>query len=1169
MDRIGGCHQSDSRTLNESQTSVERPIKAASWKPITLRPPFLLCIVAITLCFIALLEYLSQRSRIHGGIAFTEGQFSPAVTFAYFYLPTILAVLYSILWSWVDLDAKRLEPYFQLSKPEGADQKNSLALEYPFGFVAYAPLKALRRRHWAVALAGVSTMLIVWGVTPLASPIFARSIVTMEHLATTTIRAALIPLKDQSLAMNTDFMMTAYGIVWLGQAMPEFVTSQGYIEPFELDMEQGAELLNVTWKARTNLYGTSLNCKAADIKNDSSLLSYSNGKDCTTDFGPSAWDPDTDSSFGSLYIGYYLDQHADYSLGGMGCPSLTNKHLFLALWEEAVGNNGASKVTAVFCEPTYWTQQVEATVRVPSMNVTEMSPLAPRIPLPDDMFNRTALEYGIGTGAQGVSSRADISQTTNIIDQRSRLREFGIFGTVTNMVGFALGLDPTNITGLSDTTILAAKFEGAHKLLHALAMRQLMSSDMIEPQSRQGTISGKTSAITIERPLAIIAEILYGLVVTLILAFMTYTYKRLSQLCKNPASLMDIIAIAFDDDRNLDYTNEIECKFSQYRVNGASSLTKTEAKDRRSLTRPVALSMPVAFTALLIFLIALTTIIALMILVQKYDGLPVPSNSTVVNQLVLKYVLVVFATILEPFWLLLNRQLCALQPFEELRQANALASRSLRLTYMSLPPQMNILNAFRAKHYVLVAVCAIGLSANLLAVSLNGLLQVDPFLMAEGTKLMRLFEPKFSHHQILVGSSDHRYVAKANLSDGVALPPWTTPDLFFVPFDIRTTSRYGTVSGIQSSTHGFSIRPRCERAYFNDTALVTGQPYGVYIQQRTPSGGLVSCGGFTTPFGGQNRSITALEVLTQLQPIHPGRADVLVNATVEEMLTCGSILAAGFLRANLTVSIEDTKTENSNQNPHPVIQNINSLSSVWMMCKSSIAMAPYEVTVGPSGRVQSYKATSPEIVDPPDAFSNGTSPKSLINNATFPLVNGRDSIPFWHNDTFVDTWFGYFIKTLSNSTMFVDPEQPVPAFEDVVPYVENLYSRLFAIVLSQNQEWLARADADSTSDGLLFASSQRVSISSPMFVVTVVLLALNVFVVVLYWTKLPKRMLPNLPYTIGSVLDMVHASRLKLEARKEDRWSEDWRFGYGKFVGTDGKPHVGIERRPFVQPLDI
>ena len=53
----------------------------------------------------------------------------------------------SMLWSWVDLDAKRLEPYFQMSKVGGASAANSTSLHYPFDYVALAPIQALRRRY--------------------------------------------------------------------------------------------------------------------------------------------------------------------------------------------------------------------------------------------------------------------------------------------------------------------------------------------------------------------------------------------------------------------------------------------------------------------------------------------------------------------------------------------------------------------------------------------------------------------------------------------------------------------------------------------------------------------------------------------------------------------------------------------------------------------------------------------------------------------------------------------------------------------------------------------------------------------------------------------------------------------------------------------------------------
>lgn len=116
-----------------------------SWKPITLRAPLLFSLAFSTICLIVVLEYLSRISHKNGGIAFATNGFSASTTFSFLYLPTLVATSYSILWSWVDLDAKRLEPYFQMSKAEGAEAKDSLLLHYPFDFIAFVPYRALRR----------------------------------------------------------------------------------------------------------------------------------------------------------------------------------------------------------------------------------------------------------------------------------------------------------------------------------------------------------------------------------------------------------------------------------------------------------------------------------------------------------------------------------------------------------------------------------------------------------------------------------------------------------------------------------------------------------------------------------------------------------------------------------------------------------------------------------------------------------------------------------------------------------------------------------------------------------------------------------------------------------------------------------------------------------------
>jgi Protein of unknown function (DUF3433) len=102
----------------------------------------------ITLFFAIALEILAQKSQRDHGLIFASNiqDISTSKTFAYLYLPTIISVIFSMLWAWIDLDVKRLEPYFQLSNADGASAENSLLLAYNLEFLAFVPISAAKRR---------------------------------------------------------------------------------------------------------------------------------------------------------------------------------------------------------------------------------------------------------------------------------------------------------------------------------------------------------------------------------------------------------------------------------------------------------------------------------------------------------------------------------------------------------------------------------------------------------------------------------------------------------------------------------------------------------------------------------------------------------------------------------------------------------------------------------------------------------------------------------------------------------------------------------------------------------------------------------------------------------------------------------------------------------------
>ena len=62
-----------------------------------------------------------------------------------------------------------------------------------------------------------------------------------------------------------------------------------------------------------------------------------------------------------------------------------------------------------------------------------------------------------------------------------------------------------------------------------------------------------------------------------------------------------------------------------------------------------------------------------------------------------------------------------------------------------------------------------------------------------------------------------------------------------------------------------------------------------------------------------------------------------------------------------------------------------------------------------------------------------------------------------------------------------------------------------------------------------------------------------------------------MPLTMASDIALFAASQAVAEIDENERSGKELganrkRFGYGSFIGTDGRPHIGVERAPFVVP---
>lgn len=81
------------------------------------------------------------------------------------------------------------------------------------------------------------TLVISGSVIPIGNAIFTKSEIKRTVLSNATTTARLIPLNDQFSALNSDFTMTAYEHLWLGQDLPAFTTADAAIAPFGIEEE--------------------------------------------------------------------------------------------------------------------------------------------------------------------------------------------------------------------------------------------------------------------------------------------------------------------------------------------------------------------------------------------------------------------------------------------------------------------------------------------------------------------------------------------------------------------------------------------------------------------------------------------------------------------------------------------------------------------------------------------------------------------------------------------------------------------------------------------------------------------------------------------------------------------------------------------------------------------
>ena len=469
--------------------------KDGLWRPFTLRSPTLLLFLLLTIGLIATIEALNHMSTRNGALSLSyilrmpggDWEFSKAQIFCYRYLPQVVVVLYGIAWAAVDLDVKRLEPYFQLSKPGGASASESIFLHYPFDFLALVPITAVKRRfvfaasilvcpltahrHWSVFTSGTALVLIFWVIAPLQSSLITIEPVVQEIHTKFLISGELMTYNSQAGYLDTSFLFSSYGVTWLGDITPPFMDRDVIAMPFA---SSGRPSRDDTWIAVTRVYQTHIDCTPATViepgESDHGAYNFTT-ENCSHSLNPL---PDEAATRNLMYIGHgnSSDGMTQWYLRESECAA---KGIFLGVWAKSrlpATRSTDIDVSGIFCHTKYSYSDADITVNR-GQRITNISFIGEPKPLTaeDKIFDIDFFEHYLGAGCTMES--ADTRLFPNVAPTtQARYEGWGLWSP-TGQVGYAIGLENKSFDDFRDLEVFGEAMNKSQKLLFNYAVYHL------------------------------------------------------------------------------------------------------------------------------------------------------------------------------------------------------------------------------------------------------------------------------------------------------------------------------------------------------------------------------------------------------------------------------------------------------------------------------------------------------------------------------------------------------------------------------------------------------------------------------------------------------------------------------------------------------------------------
>ncbi|KAL4807930.1 hypothetical protein BDV18DRAFT_168148 [Aspergillus unguis] len=1169
-----------------------RSTHPTGWRPIPLRPTFLSCIACLLLFLLVLLEGLSQYSERTGGLKFFDDtdDLSNIQSFAYNYVPVIIALIVAILWSFIDFDVLRLEPYFQMSRPEGCPA-TVLFINYNFGQSFITPIASAKRRHWLVFSVSIVTLLIRIFHPALESSLLELREVTVISDESMKTWAKLVDLSAQArwFSVQEDNESSKFDAYFTDNSGLQ-QTRSGNFAVAPVQIPTGDRRETTVWSINQTVYWTELVCQ--DLFSDKNFPVVINeteswlywdvddvqvsglGEECTLDFH---YDNVLIDNADFLQVRYWEPSWSEKPLAGTkktfnsdGCDSIDLYGVLLSVNATSVGSNAirnvgddlTSSATMFACNIEYFQGDAEIMMHANSSITSTKLWNETRKELTDEIFNIESFQSFLGHRAMYTSDMLFV-QTNETTGERT-MTELPVISQYVGDIEPVLVLDSSKTMSADEFT---SKVTRGVKLTFILTMGRLFNPD-VAPSVISAIRSTRQVALAVVAVVARCAEavLMIGTLMTLII--LRSYHRRPNILQSDPGSIGSMCSMLTDvfgfnnilTDRKAGFhqfsTRQLrrllrDCRLQWYHsplgsrleivtVDG-NAIRLDDQMRVKADPRPHFLVVPI-FVLEFLLLAAVIVLMSLVVSSLAKDGglQHLNQSSSSFLQVVLSFLPSVVASAVGALCTSIHRNLSILEPWVHLQRGMASVSSTLTMNYSCQNPWSVLPKAAKKRHVLLTLISIACIANTFLTMVAGGLFTQQ--LTESVTETDHLFA-NYSHsifrqNDFAVDFTEYDLI-QTSITSGVPLLPWTSTNHSFAPIQIHDPDQD---SSYRATTLGVGVDFNCRPLSIRDNLRqLPDGPYWTYRPKKAPER---ECWVKMSPSHDENDRYSLS--INFFSPIAKEETDICQTSTV---------VVVG--RWNYTA--DSVVTSNN---------------TVALQCEPYILLRNFSLTFDSKGQILGHQEIPGTEVTSGKMYDNATISLGQFNKVFAAIPQsfyGKDTD---QNNNYVSSydWAGFLVALLYKrdvaSITHLDLGRLIHLSETVYQWVYSTYFSLWREIYL-----LPLQDPVPAENSTVIWSAWRMEPSVGPLAVAMTIIGLDtVIVLIVFGTRRGRFKGPRIPRSIGSVIPWIANSQMIHDFDGTYGWTNAQRqthlerlkkrYTFRQFVQDDGETRYAVDEEP-------